>query len=51
MTYIDQLIEKKMNNETAENYIENFKRLHKRPGMVGSPEDKTRMLARLLRNF
>ena len=51
MTYIDQLIEKKMENETAENYIENFKSLHKRSGMVGSPEDNTRMLARLLKNF
>ena len=51
MTYIDQLIEKKMENETAETYIENFKSLHLRSGIVGSPEDKTRMLARLLKNF
>ena len=51
MTYIDQLIEKKMDNETAENYIENFKSLHKRSGMVGSPEDKTRMLARYTTEF
>ena len=51
MTYIDKLIEKKMENETAETYIENFKSLHLRSGIVGTVDDKTRMLFRLIKNF
>ena len=51
MTYIDIIIEKKIENETAETYIENFKSLHLRSGILGSPEDKTRMLFRLLKFF
>ena len=45
------MIEKKMEHETAETYIENFKSLHFRSGILGSPDDKTRMLCRLLKNF
>ena len=51
MTYIDKMMEKKMGNETAETYIENFKSLHLRSGILGSSDDKTRMLCRLLKNF
>ena len=50
MTYIDKIIEKNMENETAETYIENFRSLHWRCGILGSPNDKTRMLFRLLKN-
>ena len=51
MTYIEKMIEKKMEHETAETYIENFKSLYFRSGILGSPDDKTRMLFRLLKNF
>ena len=51
MTYIEKMIEKKMEHETAETYIENFKSLYFRSGILGSPDDKTRVLFRLLKNF
>ena len=40
MTYVDKMIKKKMEHETAETYIENFKSLHLRSGILGSTDDK-----------
>ena len=43
MTYIDKMIGKKMEHETTETYIENFKSLQLKSGILGSTDDNTRM--------